>query len=208
MAGRFIVFEGIDTDVLTDQASRLATWLRSEGLPAVTTREPTDGPIGAQIRLVQNGRLNVDQLTLAALFLADRMDHLHRMGGGILNDLEKNNYVVCTRYLLSAYAYQSDVASFEWLRQINRLCPWPHLMIFIDTPVESVIRHSVEREGYKAEKLEQQLATLQEERESYLQVIERCRKEGDDVHSIDGNQPAATVHRQCRDLVERLGRSG
>lgn len=205
MAGRFVVFEGIDTAVLTDQASRLATWLRSEGLPVVTTREPTDGPIGAQIRLVQNGRLTVDQLTLAALYLADRMDHLYRAEGGILSDLVENNYVVCTHYLLSAYVYQSDVASFEWLRQINQLCRWPDLMIFIDTPVESVLRQLVKREGYKAEELERQRATLENERDSYLQVIEQCGAEGDEVIRIDGNQPAATIHRQCRDLIERLG---
>lgn len=204
MAGRFIVFEGIDTDVLTDQASRLATWLRSEGLSVVTTREPTDGPIGAQIRLVQNDRLMVDQLTLAALYLADRMDHLYRAEGGILSDLKENNYVVCTRYLLSAYVYQSDVASFEWLRQINQLCRWPDLMIFVDTPVESVLRQLVKREGYKAEELERQRATLEKERASYLQAIEKCCAEGDEVIVVDGNKPAATIHRECRDLVVRL----
>jgi len=205
MAGRFIVFEGIDSDVLADQVSRLSAWLLSDGLTVIRTREPTDGPIGTQIRLVLNDRLKVDELTLAALFLADRMDHLNRAQDGILLELERDRYVVCARYLLSAYAYQSEVASFEWLRQINQLCRWPNLMIFIDTPVERSLRQFVAREGYAPEVLEEHRARLVETRNNYLRVIEQCKSHGEQVIVVDGNQPAGTVHQTCRDLVVQLG---
>jgi dTMP kinase len=204
VAGRFIVFEGIDSEVLTDQTRCLAGWLRSEGLPVRVTREPTDGPIGAQIRLILDERLKVDELTRAALFLADRLDHLYRAGDGLLYELEQGYYVVCARYLLSAYAYQSEAADFEWLQQINRLCPWPDVMIFVDTPVQSCLDRLVRQAGYDAERLETQSAMLAEQRCQYLHIIERCRQGGQGVTVIDGDQPAETIHRECRGLVERL----
>ncbi len=205
MAGRFIVFEGIDSDVLAEQASQMSAWLLSDGLTVIRTREPTDGPIGTQVRLVLNERLKVDELTLTALFLADRMDHMYRAGDGILAELEHGRYVVCTRYLLSAYAYQSEVASFEWLHQINQLCRWPDLMIFIDSPVERSLRQFVAREGYAPEELEKQRAQLTKARDNYLHVIKQCKSHGDKVTVVDGNQPAGTIHRVCRDLVVQLG---
>jgi dTMP kinase len=205
MAGKFIVFEGIDSDVIVDQAGRLAGWLRSEGLRSVTTREPTDGPIGAQIRLVLNDRLQVDELTLAALFLADRVDHLYRKGDGILYLLKQDQQVVCVRYLLSAYAYQNEVVELEWLKQINQPCSWPDLMIFIDTPVQSCLDRFIRQRGFDDRQAQEKERELAEQRRNYLRAIEQCRSDGQEVHVADGNQPSATIHRACRDLVERLG---
>lgn len=204
MAGRFIVFEGIESDIITDHAGQVASWLRAEGLTVNLTREPTDGPIGAQLRLVLSGRLKVDELTRAALFLADRMDHLYR-AGGILEDLEKGRHVICARYLLSSYAYQSAVAPFDWLQKIHQFCPWPDLAIFIDTPVDVCIRFFSEREGYDPEAIEQKKAHYHRQREAYLKAIEQCIAHGQPVETIDGNRPATAIHELCRRLVERVG---
>jgi dTMP kinase len=204
MAGRFIVFEGVDSEAIADQARRMAEWLRSEGMAAVTTREPTDGPIGSQIRLVLNGRLQVDEMTLAVLFLADRLDHLHRGDNGILAELQRDRTVVCVRYLLSAYAYQSDIVDLQWLKQINQPCPWPNLTIFVDTLVERSIHQLVQREGYDTEGVEQRSRELGETRDSYLRAIEQCKLDGKEVTVVDGNQPPTAIHQRCRSLVERL----
>jgi dTMP kinase len=223
MPGRFIVFEGIDTEVLTYQAEELSAWLRSEvggRLMVSVTREPTDGPFGAQLRLVLERRLKVDEFTKAALFMTDRMDHLHRENG-VLEDLEKGYYVVCIRYLLSTYAYQSrevqiaaerlfgavpkSLDAFEWLRNINQLCLWPDLVIFIDTPVESCIDRIREREGADIAAQKDLWKKYEEERAAYLNAIERCRTWGNDVLVIDGNQPRTTIQRLCRDSVIQLG---
>lgn len=204
MAGRFIVFEGIDSEALTEQARRLAEWLRSEGLPVVVTREPTDGPIGAQIRLVLSDRLTVDELTQAALFAADRMDHLYRAGDGVLQQLARGYYVLCVRYLLSAYAYRSETVKFEWLRQINQPCPWPDLMIFVDVSVQSCFDRLVRQEGYDAGQVDAQKASLTGLRANYLAATEVCQQNGQPVVTVDGNQPAEAIHHACRGLVERL----
>jgi len=137
MTGRWIVFEGMDSTVLEEQASHLAGWLRRGGVPAVVTREPTDGPVGAQLHLILSRRLTVDERAQALLSLADRLDHLYRDDDGILQELARDRYVIGIRYLLSAYADQSETVPWEWLERINAPCPWPDLTIFIDTPVQS-----------------------------------------------------------------------
>ncbi len=75
MPGRFIVLEGIDSSILADEAEQLARWVRTEGQSFVITREPTDGPLGAQLRALLNGRLSVPEYAKALLFAADRLDH-------------------------------------------------------------------------------------------------------------------------------------
>jgi len=219
MAGRFIVFEGIDTEVLIDQAGELSAWLRSEGLVSTVTREPTDGPFGAQLRLILSDRLEVDAFTKAALFMTDRMDHLYREEG-ILKDLDKGVYVVCIRYLLSTYAYQSrevqaaakhfklvpkSLEAFEWLRNINQLCPWPDLVIFIDSTVEGCLQRVRERAGAEVAAQKTLQERYEQDRAAYHAVIERCQAWGQEVLVIDGNQPTATIQRLCHQAVIELG---
>ncbi len=203
MNGRFIVFEGIDGEVIADQAHRTAAWLRGEGLPVVVAREPTDGPIGAQIRLVLNGRLQMDAQAQAVLFLADRLDHLYRPGDGIIHELEKGRYVVGVRYLLSAYA-QTGIDP-DWLERINRLCLWPDLLIFVDTPVERSLNRMIKQEGYDERRAHKKEQELQAHRQAYLQAITQCQAAGRNVRVVNGSQPAHAIQRACRRWIERLG---
>ena len=57
--GHLIVLEGIDGAGTTTQCGLLAGALRKRGLPVHTTREPSDGPVGAMIRQILQGRVVV-----------------------------------------------------------------------------------------------------------------------------------------------------
>lgn len=57
--GLFVVLEGIDGAGTTTQVARLVASLRARGIGALGTREPSDGPIGTQIRQILTGRLVV-----------------------------------------------------------------------------------------------------------------------------------------------------
>ena len=83
--GHFIVIEGIDGSGTTTQCSILAERLVARGVPAHTTREPSDGPVGVLIRQILTGRVVVPGrdgarppgwTTMATLFASDRLDHL------------------------------------------------------------------------------------------------------------------------------------
>jgi dTMP kinase len=122
----FVVLEGIDGSGKTTQARLLA-----ERLPALCTREPTDGAFGRVLRDAVELRVALDPVTMALGFAADRADHV----AWIRRQLVEERSVVCDRYVLSSLAYQRGGGVTEdWLRSINRHAPEPDLTIFVDTP--------------------------------------------------------------------------
>jgi dTMP kinase len=78
------------------------------------TREPSGGPIGAQIRLVLTQRIALPQDTQAEvmtlLFAADRLDHV---ASEIVPRLRDGYVVISDRYDLSSLAYQSITAGHD-----------------------------------------------------------------------------------------------
>ena len=57
--GRFFVLEGLDGAGTTTQCERLASELRARGFLVLTTREPSEGPVGTMIRQALTGRLGM-----------------------------------------------------------------------------------------------------------------------------------------------------
>ena len=170
--GKLIVIESIDEAAIEAQAQRLYRWLRGRGAGVELTGEPTYGPVGAQIRLFQQGRLQIDPFSLALFWTADRMDHLGREDG-ILSWLADGRHVLCARYLLFAYACQLDCVELSWLRQINARCRRPDLTLFLDVdPVASATPD--------AERL----------RQNYWTAMDTLRREGE---SADWASPIVVV---------------
>jgi dTMP kinase len=143
LAGRFIVLEGIDGAGTTTQAKRLAEALELRATPVTLTREPTGGPIGVLIRQALQRKLLdeagvgprvMDWSTLALLFAADRLDHVHSV---IRPALAEGRTVVSDRYDLSSLAYQSVTAPdgervVAWLRELNQKAIRPDLTLVFD----------------------------------------------------------------------------
>jgi dTMP kinase len=136
-AGRFIVLEGIDGSGTTTQAQRLVAALQQHGRAALFTCEPSSGPIGKQIRQLlgaSGDEASRGWDTLALLFAADRLDHVARE---IRPALAAGTIVICDRYDLSSYAYQSATAlpgtdPLPWLRALNQRAPRPDLTLVLD----------------------------------------------------------------------------
>lgn len=140
--GRFVVLEGIDGAGTTTQVARLTDRLRLDGgAPVRSTREPSDGPIGAMVRQILTGRVVAPEgrapgwATMALLFAADRMDHVEST---IEPFLATGGVVVSDRYDASSLAYQSvssgsgGEAAVEWIRSLNRHAMRPDLTIVLD----------------------------------------------------------------------------
>lgn len=134
MRGRFIVLEGIDGSGTTTQARRLVAALRERGKACHPTAEPSGGAIGRLIRqqLSATGDARPDPHALALLFAADRLDHVARE---IEPALAAGADVVCDRYVVSSWAYQSLDCPVDWVRAINARAPWPDVTVWIDLPV-------------------------------------------------------------------------
>ena len=141
--GRLIVLEGIDGSGTTTQTERLVEHLRRRGRTAVSTREPSAGPVGRLLREVLLGHhrisrdVSLDGRTMALLFAAARFDHLQREVEPIL---AAGNDVVSDRYLMSSLAYQAEEADREWVALLARGVRPPDLTILLDIPIEVAAR--------------------------------------------------------------------
>jgi dTMP kinase len=139
-AGKFIVFEGIDGAGKTTQLKKLEQHLQQENISFYLTKEPTDGPIGSLIRNVLNKRIQLDERTMAALFLADRLDHIQNPINGMLQAQQAGKLVISDRYYLSSYAYHSAYVPMDWVISANSECAKlmrPDIIFFLNISPEA-----------------------------------------------------------------------
>jgi dTMP kinase len=187
--GRLIAVEGLDGAGKGTQVERLR---RRLDRPVYVTYEPTSGPIGLQIRLVLEQRIKADAATLAALFAADRVDHLYHQGG-ILDHLQQGIDVISDRYYLSSFAYQGMSLDWEWIWNMHARCIRPEVTFFVDVPVEVCLARIARGRGGHFDLFENREA-LTRARASHLSAIDRLRAAGDRIEVIDGNAPPEQVH--------------
>ncbi len=207
-AGYFIVFEGTDGSGLSTQAPLLRDRLRGAGRAAYLTKEPSEGPAGAMIRLALTARLGYAPHTshapgaetpaegwqplgdevLALLYAADRLDHLRQ---DIAPRLARGVDVVCDRYRLSSLAYQSLGADLAWLTTLNSKARAPDLTLFLDVPPEICRARMAVRQG--AVELYEQESKIRRIRAHYLRLIAAARAAGESVAVVDGQGAPAEV---------------
>ena len=142
MAGKFIVFEGIDGAGKTTQVKLLADKINALGGSYCLTAEPTELPSGKELRRVLGGEIKKSDCEIATLFTLDRIAHNVDAANGIEAHLKAGRTVLCDRYYYSTLAYQGSVTDYEWVKALNLKCPEirkPDLCIFLDlTPEQSL----------------------------------------------------------------------
>lgn len=142
MKGAFIVLEGIDGSGKSTQAQILAESLRQRGKECFLTREPSDGEVGKLLRRALGGEVKFSEQTMAALFAADRLDHLTNEKNGVLKALNEGKTVICDRYYFSTYAYQSVEVDLAWAMALNAQAEKiarPTVNIYLDISVEKAL---------------------------------------------------------------------
>ena len=192
--GRFIVLEGLDGAGTTTQAERLATALRAEGHSVLTTREPSDGPIGTLIRQALTVRLVLPggagplaSETLALLYAADRTDHLKAR---VLPALEAGQIVISDRYVLSSLAYQGASLSMAWVEAANGYAVSPDLTLFVHVSPAVAAKRRAARGG--AAELFEEDALQRRIARQYEEAIRR-RESQEKIVRVDGEQSVEAV---------------
>jgi dTMP kinase len=133
----FIVFEGGEGSGKSTQAARLASWLTGQGRDVVSTFEPGDTKVGAQIRdLLLHGDAQLDARTELLLMLADRAQHVTEV---IRPALTRGAVVISDRYTPSTLAYQGEgrglgVAAVERMDAVATGGLVPDVVIVLDVP--------------------------------------------------------------------------
>ncbi len=137
--GLFIVFEGIDGSGKTEQARRLAAWLRERGRRTVETSEPTDGEWGRRYRAWARGESEASADEVLTFFVEDRREHVAKL---IRPALAEGAVVVCDRYVASTLAYQAAQGlDREMLgaRMAEGGFPEPDLVLWLRLPVSQAL---------------------------------------------------------------------
>lgn len=186
--GHFITFEGIDGSGKSTQIHLLKERIEQCSQPCATTAEPSTGPVGVMLRQCLSGRMRADEKTLAALFAADRLDHLLNETDGIVAKINQGIHVICDRYILSSYAYQSVRVSMDWVMQLNRAAVdtlRPDYHIFLDVDPDVTIERMAK--GRFHTELFETKERLTEVRNCYLKLIDKLGEQ-ENILIINGNQ--------------------
>ena len=185
--GKFIVLEGIDGSGKSSQTGPLIKRLEELGVPCRETREPTGGPVGSLIRQIFTGRATADNRVIAALYAADRLDHLVNEVDGLCAAIDRGITVVSDRYYFSSYAYHSVDMDMEWVIGANSVSAdllRPTVTVFLDVPVETALERI--RQNRYVEEIFDREDRLRRTRELYFEAFARLR-DVENVAVVDGS---------------------
>ena len=138
---------------------------------------------------------------MALLFAADRTDHL---ATDITPKLDAGVHVICDRYYLSTFAYQSRSVDLAWLRTLHARCARPDLTILLDVSPKVCCQRIAEHR-WQVELYEQE-AILEGVRRRYHDIAAQLRSEGQDIRIVagDGGRSIAEVHTSIVEQVKTL----
>ena len=194
----FIVLEGIDGSGTSTQSHLLQVYFLRQGEQAVVSPEPSEGPIGKFIRQAMQGQVipmqdshKFDQ-QMAYLFAADRHYHLYNDLDGVFKLIERDRcHVITTRYYFSSLAYNcNNQEEFELVRTLNQKFPNPHLVIYLDIPVEVALSRLKQRTFKDIYETEEKLKKV---RQNYQQIFHNYQGA---IIKLDGTDKKENIHQK------------
>lgn len=198
----FITFEGIDGSGKSTQSRLLADHLISLGHKVHLTFEPTRSPIGSLIRDVFSHQRVLNQKTIAALFVADRLEHILSEEDGILKMLSDGYTVICDRYYFSSFAYQSEYMPLEWIIRANEeamTLARPDMQIYID--VDPALSMQRINQGREAIELYETLDNLTGVKNRYDSILKQFA-DTENISRFNGNQSPEALFTEIVKVVE------
>lgn len=189
----FITFEGIDGSGKTTQINKLYKKLIDQNIKIHITSEPTNNFIGKIIQDIIINKKEVNQHTISALFLADRLEHILNPKYGMLYYLKSNISIICDRYYFSSYAYNSINVNQKWIIDCNQKCKEllkPDLIIFFDISLqESLVRIEKRKKNNEYDRNINNLIRVQK---NYLKILDSFKNE-ENILFINANQNKEAV---------------
>lgn len=200
----FIAFEGLDGSGKSTQIEPLANHLRECGFKVFTTAEPTQNRIGLLIKDIFNHKMAADHRTIAALYAADRLEHVLNKSDGILKKLEEGFTVITDRYYFSSYAYHGTHMDMNWVIEINSLSAdllRPDLNIFIDVPIDVCVKRL--SQGRPVTELYENEENLNNVRKRYFEAFDKL-SDKEKIFITDGNRAADLISKDIWQQVSQL----
>lgn len=202
MNGYFITFEGPDGSGKSTQINPFADYLRNQGVPVISTREPGGTAIGDQVRTVimSMGNKCMHPRTETLLFQASRSQLVEEV---IRPSLAKGMVVICDRYADSTLAYQGyghqkDIPEIMQLLDYTTGGLKPDLTILFDIDAETGLRRRQTGGGEWNRVDDYQLEFHNRVREGYHEL---ARQEPDRWITIDASQTPEAVQLELRNII-------
>lgn len=202
--GIFIAFEGIDGSGKSTQIQMLNNRIQQKGIRCYQTCEPSAGPIGSLTRQILTGRIKTDNRVIAAMFAADRLDHLLNEVDGIVAKVEDGICVITDRYYFSSYAYHSVDVPMDWVIKTNEESAKvlrPDVTVFIDIDADTAMDR-ITKNRFHTELFEKK-SRLEKVRNNYLKAFELLKDE-EKVFIVDGTRTPEEIAEEIWKQVEPL----
>ena len=185
--GVLLALEGVDGCGKSTQAELLAAALRERGLEVVLTCEPTDSPLGQQIReYFQGPDRYLSPKEELNLFMADRREHVAEV---IDPALAEGKIVITDRYYYSSVAYQGALGldPDRILAQNEVLAVRPDLTVILTLPVAQALAR-LSGTPQRARQVSEDPAYLERVATIYAGL------QGPHLRHLDASAPAQAVH--------------
>lgn len=201
MKGYFITFEGPDGSGKTTISTLVHKKLVEMGFDAIYTREPGGIDIAEKIRdiILDPKNIKMEAKTEALLYAASRRQHLVEK---ILPALEKNQIVICDRFVDSSLAYQGYARhlGIDAVYSINEFAidgHFPDATIFLNLSYEEGLRR-IEDRAFK-DRLDLETKNFHSEvSKGYALVLEKYRHR---MKVVDASQDVESVVNESMKLI-------
>lgn len=201
--GIFIVIDGIDGSGKSEIVKILHNYLFSnKKYRILTTREPTNGIYGKQIRemLRKEKDPKSNSKKLMELFIKDREEHLKNTIEPFLKSSNRHelNIVLCDRYYYSTIAFQgAQGLDIKDLIAKNKKFKKPDIAFILD--VEPSV--ALERIAYREKEKFEQLDFMKKIRENFLKLPKLLK---DNIKIIDSSRSLKEVFDDVRREIYKL----
>ena len=192
--GVLLALEGIDGCGKSTQAELLAAALRERGLEVVLTCEPTDSPLGQQIReYFQGPDRYLSPKEELNLFMADRREHVAEV---IEPALAEGKIVITDRYYYSSVAYQGALGldPDRILAQNEVMAVRPDLAVILTLPVAQALAR-LSATPQRARQVSEDPAYLEQVATIYAGL------QGPHLRHLDASGPPPAVHAALLSLI-------
>ena len=202
--GLFVVVEGIDGSGKSEIIKMLHNYLFSKNKKyrLLTTREPTNGKYGNQIREMLRNEKDPQSSSkkLMELFVKDREEHLNNTIEPFLKNSNENelNIVLCDRYYYSTIAFQgAQGLDINELIGKNKDFRKPDIAFILDANPKVALKRIEYREKEKFEKLE----FMKKIRDNFLKLPKMLQ---DNVIIINSNKSLGEVFDYIKKDVDKM----
>ena len=192
--GKFIVVEGLDGSGKSTQIQLIKNKLEAMGEKVYVTAEPTNFETGAYLRRILSDSLDKNMYLQAALFLADRLEHITHPEFGIKKYIDEGYIVICDRYYFSTFAYQGTACDMDWVMEINLGCEQilkPDICVFLDVNPDTC-KKRIDDVREKPELYEKDAEKMRQIRQKFLDVFDRL-SDSHNIAIVDANTDVENV---------------